>query len=311
MKGVIKSGYLKVGQTHEIYWEDWGNPEATPIFHLHGGPGAGFYEGHKELYNSVKHRVIFHDQRGCGKSKPLGEINNNTTEDLINDIEKLRDYLNIPQMYLSGGSWGSTLSLLYAIAHPDRVKRMMLWGILLARSFEIDSLFGGYAKYIFPEAWERYIDNVPENKRNNTEGIMSFYFEKLCSSNKEEAQKYADEWALWDYSLVSLDYDWEKLKRDVPGDIQNLIMGKIALFFCLKKFFIPENYILDKISQIKQIPATVIQGRWDMCAPPVSSYDLAKAYGVNLKLIMVLSGHMRSDPLMFNALKKEAEENLI
>lgn len=308
---IINSGHLDVGDGHKLYWEDWGNPKATPIFHLHGGPGAGFNEGHKLLYNPARNRVIFHDQRGSGQSIPAGELKDNKTQDLISDIEKLREYLQIQTMHVAGGSWGATLALLYAINHPDRVKRMMLWGIFLARQFEIDLITFGYAKYNLPEAWERYINHVPKNQRSSAKGVMQFYFDKICSDNPEEAKRYADEWALWDTSLVFMNYDWQQIQREVLGSRQNIIMGKLTLYYFLNGCFIPENFILDNIKTIQNIPCAAIQGRFDFCTPPISAYDLSKAYGKNLDLKWVISGHIRSEPEMLKALQKEAASTLI
>jgi proline iminopeptidase len=204
---VNKSGHLSVGDGHKIYYEDWGNPEGFPIMHLHGGPGAGFSDSHKLLYNPAEHRVIFHDQRGCGKSKPFASLKNNTTQALIADIEKLREHFGIEKMHITGGSWGSTLALLYALAHPERVEKMMIWSVYLLRQFENDHLYQGGARALLPEAWDRFINFIPPAKRKSSTDVIKFYASKINSKNQQTALKYSMEWTLWEMSSVSLSYD--------------------------------------------------------------------------------------------------------
>lgn len=302
-KFLIKSGHLEVGDGHKIYWEDWGNPKAKPIMHFHGGPGAGFHDGHKIMFNPAKHRVIFFDQRGSGRSTPFAEIKNNTTEKLIEDTEKLRKHLGIDTMYLTGGSWGSTMALVYAIAHPKQVKSMILWGIYLARQFENDLISAGYGRYNYPEAWERYIALVPEEHRKDGNSITKYYSDKLYSKDLKEAKKYADEWCLWEASLLSLRYEQRRTEQDVLGDEQNIPVARLETHYFLNGCFIPENYIIDSIDVIKHIPCYVAQGRFDNCTPPISAYELSKAYGDKLTVQWVSSGHKRSDPEMLVALR--------
>lgn len=295
---VNRSGHLDVGDGHKIYWEDWGNPGGLPIMHLHGGPGAGFNNSHKLIYDPRKHRVIFHDQRGCGQSTPFASVENNTTQHLIADIEKLREHLGISKVYVAGGSWGSTLTMLYALAHPERVTKMMMWGIFLNRQFEMDYLYQGVSKQTFPEAWERFISFVPEKDRRSSMGIIKFYASKIQSKDKKTALKYAAEWNLWESSTVSLSYDRQKTEQEVLGgqDDFNLAISRMESHYFLHNCFVPENYILKNIAKIKHIPAYVVQGRFDMCTPPISALDLAKAYGPKLNLQIVQAGHLRSEP---------------
>lgn len=300
---VRKSGYLAVGDGHKIYWQDWGNPEAAPIVHFHGGPGGGFHDGHKAIFNPAKHRVIFFDQRGSGKSTPFAEVKDNTTQKLIEDTEKLREHLGIESWYVVGGSWGSTMSLTYAIAHPKRVRRIVTWGVYLARQFENDLISAGYGRYNYPEAWERFIALVPEEHRKDGTSITQYYSDKLYVKDKKECQRYADEWSLWESSLLSLSYDQQKTEQAVLGDENNLPIARLETHYFLNGCFIPENYILDNIDTIKHIQCYVVQGRFDNCTPPISAYELSKAYGKNLTLQWVSSGHKRSDPEKLVALR--------
>ncbi|MDO8341458.1 MAG: prolyl aminopeptidase [Candidatus Woesebacteria bacterium] len=298
----MKKGYLEVGKGHKIYFEDWGNTKASPIFFLHGGPGGGTSERHKLLFNIKKHRVIFHDQRGSGKSKPYGSAENNTTQDLISDIEKLSKHLKINKFTLVGGSWGSTLSLVYAISYPERIKRLVIWGIYLARKFETDYVNEGFPKHTFPEAWERFISHVPLYSRLNGNSIMKYYAKKIRAENKSIVKKYSDEWILWESTLMSLKYDKKKLEAEVLKE-DNIAEARLETHYFLNNCFLPKNYILKNIKKIKRIPCQVVQGRFDICTPPVGAIDLAKAYGRNLKLQFVNSGHVSREPETFVALK--------
>jgi proline iminopeptidase len=296
------SGFLSVAG-HKVYWEDWGNKSAKPFFHLHGGPGASFSDKHKMLYNPERHRVIFHDQRGCGRSTPAGLLDNNTTQDLISDIERLRELCGAEKISLAGGSWGATLALLYALAHPQRVEKIVIWSVFLATQFEIDWVNEGYPRYTFPEAWERFIAMVPPAKRSSGDSIMKFYAEKIFSIDSALAEKYAAEWGLWELSLCSLHYDQRRIEAEVLGSEGSLHSSRIQLHYLQEKCFVPENYILDTISRITHIPCFLVHGRFDMCCPPTSGVALAKVYGKQLTLQWVNSGHSRNDPEMMSALR--------
>lgn len=299
---VRHSGYLDVGNCHKIYFEDWGNPKATPYFYLHGGPGSRFSDSSKLLFDPEKHRVIFHDQRGCGKSTPYAEVKHNTTQDLIADIERLRTHLKISSMQVVGGSWGSTLSLLYALAHPERVHSLIVWGIYLVRQFETDYVNEGYPRHTFPEAWERFISFVPEKYRKKGNEIMKFYAQKIRSKTKKIATLYANEWSLWESTLMSLDYDKGKLEQEVLSE-DNMSVALLETHYFLNKCFVPENFILNNVHKIAHIPCSIIQGRFDMCTPPIGAYDLARAYGNNCTLQWVNSGHSRTEPETLAALR--------
>ncbi|MDZ7744589.1 MAG: prolyl aminopeptidase [Candidatus Saccharibacteria bacterium] len=306
---VRKSGHLDVGDGHKLYWEDWGNPSGFPVMHFHGGPGGGFSDSNKLMFDPKKHRVIFFDQRGSGKSTPFASLKQNTTQKLVEDTEKLRKHLGIEQMHLVGGSWGSTMVLAYAIAYPSRVKAMLAWGIYLGSKFETSLISEGHARYTYPEAWERFISHVPEKWRKNGEAITKYYAQQFESKDKKTAQKYADEWTLWELSNMSVGYNLKKLEQDVLGDENNLPLAKIEAHYFLNDCFMPENYILDNVDKIKHLPLYVVQGRFDNCTPPVTAHKLAKAYGKNMTLQMVNAGHRRSDPEQFAALT--AASNLL
>lgn len=306
---VNKTGYLEVGGGHTIYWEDWGNPDGYPIFSIHGGPGNGFNDSHKLLFDPTIHRVIFYDQRGCGKSTPFASTENNTTPMLIKDIEALRQELAIEKMYIMGGSWGSALSLLYSIAHPDRIKSLLIWGVYLIRELEDNWVNEGYPRYNFPEEWNRFISLVPEDKRNSGEDIMEYYAAMMRSENSTVAKKYAIEWTLWESALISLEYDPEEYEEDIVNDKTTLSIALLETHYFINHCFVSRGYILDNIKRISHIPATVVQGRFDMCTPPIAAYDLKQAYGKNLDFTWVNSGHLRTDPEMIRCLKTKILQN--
>jgi len=301
------TGHLSVGDGHTLYYEDWGNPDATPIFCLHGGPGSGFSDKMKTLFDPRKHRVIFHDQRGAGKSTPFASVDHNTSQDLVEDIERLRAHLGIERMHVVGGSWGSTLALLYAIAHPERVTKLLLWSVFLARKFEVDMVNDGTLRTYFPEAWDRFIALVPEAHRENGDTVMRYYAEKVRSTDPAEAKRHADEWALWECTLLSIGYNPIRLEKEVLEDRDNAAVASIETHYFLNGCFVPENHILSSIDAIKDIPCVLIHGRFDMCTPPVSAHDLSQAYGSNLSLVWVNSGHTNGDPEMNAAIRTAAQ----
>lgn len=306
----MKRGYLDVGDGHTLYFEDWGNPKAHPIMHLHGGPGSGFSARTKKLYNPKTQRVIFFDQRGAGKSTPHASTYKNTTAHLVADIEKVRTHLGIECMHVSGGSWGSTLALVYAIKHPERVTRLLLWGIYLARQFENDFVNGGCPRHFFPEAWERFIAPVPKAERRNGNAIMRFYAGKIRSKNRAVAKRFAEEWTLWECILMTFTYDPVKTLKFVKRDPDTLSVAVLETHYFLNKCFIPNNYILKNINKIKHIPCAVAHGYFDMCTPPVAAHELRRAYGKKLSLTWVKTGHYSSNSEMRATLRRLAKKHL-
>jgi proline iminopeptidase len=317
--GVVKgphvntSGWLDVGDGHEIYWEDWGNPKAeTPVVHLHGGPGGGFSDSNKALYDPAVQRVIFHDQRGAGRSRFQERLERNTTQDLVADIERLLEYLEVRgQVYVAGGSWGSTLALCYTIAYPERVKRLLLRSVFLARQFDTDWVNEGGPKFALPEEWQRLVAVVPEGKRGSGDEIMRYYAEKIRSKDAVEARRYALAWNLWEGALVSVNYDPRALEVAMTADSSMMAVALIETHYFLSGCFVPENYILDNVSKIKHIPCDVVHGRFDLCTPASAAWDLARAYGEKLVLRWVNAGHVSGDPLMWQELRELVRERLV
>ncbi len=195
------------------------------------------------------------------------------------------------------------MTLAYAIAYPKRVKAMIAWGIYLGRQSETDFVSAGHPRYNYPEAWERFIELVPKEHQKDGTSITRYYAEKLDSKNEDEARKYADEWTLWEASLLSISYDKAKLEQAVLGDETNIPLAKLETLYFLNQCYLPENYILRNINVIKDIPLRVIQGRFDNCTPPITAYELSKVYGKNMSLQIVNAGHKRNDPELQSALR--------
>ena len=299
---MIASGHLDVGDGHSLYWEEWGNPAGVPVVCLHGGPGAAFNDSHKALFDPAVHRVLFHDQRGCGRSTPLASLEHNTTADLVADVDRLMTHRGFESAHVAGGSWGSTLSLFFALAHPARVRSLLLWAVWLTRREENDWVASGGPRRHFPREWERFISLVPESSRGSGQAITSYYADRIAGHDL----RHAREWTLWELSLCSLDYDPERLEREVAADPNTLASAAIETHFLRHGCFVSENHILDSIAAIRDIPCTVVQGRFDMCTPPATAYDLAAAYGPALTLQVVNAGHLRTEPALRAALTAAA-----
>jgi len=286
-----EKGFLEVSSIHNIYWERSGNPNGKKILIIHGGPGGGSQPRYRRYFNPEKFDIIQFDQRGCGLSKPFSELKENTTLDLIKDIEKLREKLKIDKWHLFGGSWGSTLSLIYAIENPSRVLSLTLRGIFLCRSFELSWFYQYGASEIFPDEYEKYISVIPETSRDN---LIKAFYEYLTSENIELRKKASMAWTRWELSTSHL----YKKEITMNPDSENSFSDAFARIEChyfINNIFLDDNYILKNINKIELIPTTIIQGRYDVVCPVRSAWDLHKKLK-NSKLIIVPdSGHSMSE----------------
>ena len=282
MKGKpYKKGYLDVGDNYKIYYECCGNRKGLPILFLHGGPGAGFGEKHKQSADLRKTNLILFDQRGAGRSRPFASIKDNTTAKLVQDINKLLDFLEIKKVVLHGGSWGSTLALVYAIRNPKKVSGLILGGIFLTT--DEDNKFYNYTgKYFFPTVYERMISFVPKNRRKNP---LKFYAEKMMTGDKKIRKKYAQEWSNYEHALMELIPSKQKHKL-TKNDIS---LGVLETYYLSKGCFIPEGYILKNAKKIK-VPVSIIHGQYDMICPPRNAWKLHNAIHGS-KLQFVMAGH--------------------
>jgi proline iminopeptidase len=292
------SGFLNDDQ-HKVYFEQCGNPDGKPAIFLHGGPGGGGSEDVRRFFNPDLYRIIIFDQRGCGRSKPHGCLENNTTWHLVSDIENLREKLGIEKWLVFGGSWGSTLSLAYAQAHPKSVSELVLRGIFLLRKEELHWFYQDGASRIFPEAWSGFLDIIDEDKRNN---LMSSYHEIFKSDDKEKRLKAAIAWSKWEAATSSLAYK--------PSLVEEFSNPEFALAFALienhyfvnKGWFKTENQIIDNIDIIRSIPAVIVQGRYDVVCPMKTAWELSEAWPEAELIVAPASGHTAFEKEITHAL---------
>ncbi|WOH14966.1 hypothetical protein DCAR_0934496 [Daucus carota subsp. sativus] len=284
---------LKVSDLHSLYWEQCGNPKGHPVLVLHGGPGAGSQPVYRRFFDPEFYRIIQFDQRGSGKSTPHASLVENTTWDLIQDIEKLRELLKIPEWQVFGGSWGSTLSLAYSISHPDKVNGLVLRGIFLVRKKELDWFFEGGAAAIYPDAWEPFRDFIPENER---ECFITAYQKRLESDNLETQYAAARTWTTWEMSTAHLVPNEETIKNG-EDDVFSLAFARIENHYFVNKGFFPsDSYLLENIEKIRHINAIIVQGRYDCCAPMMSAWDLHKVWPEAELKIVADAGHNCFEP---------------
>lgn len=285
----IQETFLDVGSGHSIYVYDWGNKTTkTPIIFLHGGPGAGISDKYKQRFEPKSQRVIFFDQRGAGKSLPKGSLKNNTTTDLIEDIEKIANHLNLEKFIITGGSWGSFLALAYTLKYPKRVKALVLGGIFTGRKTEIDYLDNGGFRIFFPDIWEKYAQSVPMKYQNDPSKYhYSHIFGKDPEASKRSAYTYSE---LLEGPLLNLDdrYTPDRYEEFDPDAM------RIELHYLNNQCFIPESHIIDNAANLK-VPIWLVQGRYDMVCPPTTAYELRKKLP-NCQLIWTVAGHGNDRP---------------
>lgn len=289
---------LSSGDHHHIYIEQCGNPNGLPIIFLHGGPGSGCRPQHRCYFDPSVYRIILFDQRGCGRSTPIGELEHNSSDILIEDMELIRQHLNIDKWVLFGGSWGATLALLYAQKHPETVSAMILRGTFLARQKDIDWVYAeGGASKLFPEAWHQLVGHLATEHQTSP---LQHYFELLNSEKDEIVTDTAWRLNAWESTIVTLrDYEFELPKTDELGPIAHSL---IQLHFALNECFIGSNQILDNIETIRHIPTQIIHGRYDVVCPASQSWELHQAWPESSLTVVPMAGHAAGEPAIVDAL---------
>ena len=296
---VNQSGMLKVSDIHTLYWEDCGNPKGQPILFLHGGPGGGIDPAYRRFFDPQAYRIILFDQRGAGKSTPCAELRENTTWDLVADIEKIREMLGIEKWVVFGGSWGSTLSLTYAITHPERCHALVLRGIFLCRPSEIKWFYQEGASQIGPDIWEQYFNLIPANERHD---MVTAYYKRLTSTDEKTRLEAAKAWSKWEAATSRLIVD-PKAIDEFEDPEYALSFARIECHYFLNNaFFKTNNWILENISKIKHIPSVIIQGRYDVVCPATSAWELHRAWPEAEFKIIADAGHSMSEPGIRSAL---------
>ena len=286
--------YLNVDKIHEIYIEEYGNKDGIPIVFLHGGPGAGTSPLYQKFFDPSKYHLIMFDQRGSGKSKPYGEIIENTTPNLISDIDKILDFLKLDSVHIYGGSWGSTLALLYAESNPDRVLSLLLRGVFLCRKNDIQWFYQFGASEIYPNYWENYISLVQPSKRKD---VLGAYHDMIFSSNHNLSITACREWALWEGRSSCLLPSEEVISS---FDECSISLAKIESHYFINNCFIEENQIIKNIDKILDIPCTIVHGQYDVVCPIRQAFDLNKAYSSSNLIIAPDAGHSLLEPSISN-----------
>lgn len=293
--------YLKVSDLHEICYEEAGNAEGRPVVFLHGGPGAGIVPIYRQIFDPKVYRIVLPDQRGAGRSRPHGELRENTTWDLVADLERLREHLEIPRWMVVGGSWGGTLALAYAQAHPQCVSALILRGTWLARQRDIDWQFGASgASDLYPHEYDEFVSYIPPAERND---IVAAYLRRLTSADLSVANEAARNWGRWEACKISLDPQADLAGRsfeDVAGDY--LHMAKFEALYEHKRAWLKRDcQLIEDMPRIAHIPGVVICGRYDTITPPEASWSIVRRWpAAELKLVPA-TGHAFFEPGIVDA----------
>jgi proline iminopeptidase len=288
-----RSGWLKVSPKHDIHFEECGNPSGKPVLMVHGGPGGGSNPTMRRYHDPSRHRIILFDQRGCGKSTPHASLDDNTTWHLVSDMERLREELGIERWQLCGGSWGSTLSLAYAQAHPGRVSELILRGIFLLRRAELDWFYQEGCSWIFPDAFERYVSVIPPEERGD---MIAAYYRKLTNPDRMQQLEAARAWSIWEGTTLSLLHDPDRVQK-FGADEYALAFARIECHYFMNAGFLrSDSQLLEDIGRIAHIPGVIIHGRYDVVTPMKNAWDLARAWPSAELRIVPDAGHAMTEP---------------
>ncbi|TDR19445.1 prolyl aminopeptidase [Marinicella litoralis] len=296
---VNQSGHIKAGSLHRVYWESCGNPKGKPVVFVHGGPGGGTSPATRRFFNPEKYHIIQFDQRGCGQSTPHACLEENTTWDLINDMENIRNMLGIKKWQVFGGSWGSTLALAYAEKHPNRVTELILRGIFLLRKQELHWFYQEGASRIFPDAWHPYLSHIPEDERHD---MMTAYQKRLLSDDESVRLEAAKRWSVWEGSTCHLYPDLQHIEETADAEFALAFARIENHYFMNNGFFTHENQLLDEIDAIRHIPTIIIQGRYDVVCPMQTAYDLYTAFPEAELIVVPDAGHSAFEPAIASEL---------
>jgi proline iminopeptidase len=285
------SGRLKLDSLHTMYWEQSGNARGLPVLFLHGGPGAGSTPNHRRFFDPERYRIIVYDQRGAGRSTPLGELRDNTTPHLISDIEHLRKHLAIDRWLVFGGSWGSTLALAYGEAHPKRCLGFVLRGVFLCRRTEIQWFLYGL-RHIFPEAWRNFVDIIPEGERDD---LLTAYYRRLSDPDEAIHLPAARAWGTYEGSCSTLLPSPETIAYFASSAVA-AGLARIEAHYFVHDIFLPLDSLLENVERLRKIPAVIVQGRYDAVCPIISADDLHRAWPEADYVVVPGAGHSVWEP---------------
>jgi proline iminopeptidase len=288
-----RTGTLRVSAVHELYYEESGNPRGKPVVFLHGGPGFGTEPGHRRFFDPAAYRIVLFDQRGCGKSTPHASLVDNTTWDLVSDIEKLRAHLGIERWQVFGGSWGSTLALAYAETHPARVTELVLRGIFLIRKSEIDWFYQRGASALYPDAWEKYLEPIPEDERAD---LLHAFYRRLTHEDAGVRVRAAKAWSIWEGSTSCLHPNLALIAK-TAGDEFAIAFARIECHYFVHSAWIDEERdLLRNVGKIRHIPGVIVQGRYDVVCPMETAWALHRAWPEADLRVVQDAGHSANEP---------------
>lgn len=294
---------LEVGDGHTLYVEECGNKDGVPVIILHGGPGGGCSPGMRRFFHPDLYRIVLFDQRGCGRSRPHASVTNNTTWDLISDIERIRNHLNVDRFIVFGGSWGATLSLLYAQEYPNRVRQLVLRGVFTMTQAELDWFYAGGVARFFPDRWQRLVEMLPESERAD---VIRGYHRRLFGPNEEIQTKFARAWTAWESALATL--EGATHAGSTPAAYAKAF-ARIENHYFINKGFLPEDgYIIANMGKIAHLPGVIVQGRYDMVCPPHTAFTLHESWPTSRLIIAPTAGHSLSEQGISAALLNVMDE---
>ncbi len=284
---------LRVSDIHELHLEQSGRPDGQPVVFLHGGPGAGTTPKHRQFFDPDVYRIVLFDQRGCGRSTPRAMLEQNTTWDLVEDMEKIRVHLGIERWVVFGGSWGSTLALAYAETHPERVTALVLRGIFLLRPHELRWFYQEGANFVFPDVWESFLAPIPEGERGD---LLTAYYRRLTGADPAVREAAGRAWATWEATTITLLPDAHVIDEFRGRDAADNLARIESHYFVNGGFFTHPDQLLDDVSSIRHIPAVIVQGRYDMCCPMTSAWDLHRRWPEAAFEVVLDAGHAAFEP---------------
>ncbi|HSE01828.1 MAG TPA: prolyl aminopeptidase [Burkholderiales bacterium] len=284
-------GNLRLDSVHTMYWEQSGNPDGAPVLFLHGGPGAGASPAHRRFFDPAHYRIVIFDQRGAGRSTPLGELRENTTPHLVADIERLRGHLGIERWLVFGGSWGSTLALAYGEAHPERCAGFILRGVFLCRRSEIDWFLYGL-RALFPEAWRTFAEVIPAPERGD---LLAAYYKRLADPDPAVHMPAARAWSTYEGLCSTLLPNPETVAH-FAGDVVSLGLARMEAHYFSHGIFLPENALLENLHRLRHLPCVIVQGRYDAVCPIVTADEVRRAWPESEYIVVADAGHSAWEP---------------
>ncbi len=299
----FETGFLNVGDGHEIYYERCGTRGAKPAVFLHGGPGGGIEPAYRGAFDPASYDVLLFDQRGCGRSRPHASIENNTTWHLVGDIEALREHIGVKNWQVFGGSWGSTLALAYAQKHPSRVSELIVRGIFTLRKAELHWFYQFGASELLPDKWQVFLDPIPQDERHD---LMGAYHKRLMGDDKEARLSAASAWSTWEGSAITLLED-KKIETTFADPYYALAFARIENHFFTNAGWMDEGQLINNAHKLKDIPGVIVQGRYDICTPATTAWDLHKAWPEAEFHMIPDAGHAFSEPGITDALVRATD----